>query len=301
MQWLNYHHLYYFWMVARAGGVRAASEEIGLAQPTISAQIRSLEDALGHRLFDRIGRRLELTSAGRTAFRYANDIFAIGRELQATLNGGAADRRERLRVGIADALPKTLATRVLTPLLSSDDPVHLICFEGKPTDLLTRLAAHELDVVISDEPTGAEANIRAFNHELGESGVSVFAPQGDAERYRGGFPRSLDGAPFTVPTENALLRRMLDYWFARNEITPRIVAEFEDSALLKAFSTTIGAAFAAPSLVKESVASLYGVVEVGELDGLRERFFAISLERKVRNPTVARLLEAAHQDSFRDR
>ena len=298
MQWLNYHHLFYFWTVARTGGVTAASAEIGLAQPTISAQIRSLEEAIGHRLFDRIGRRLEMTETGRTVYRYADDIFSLGKELRDTLDGGVADRREKLRVGVADVLPKMVATRVLTPLLSGDDETHLICYEGKPVELLARLSSHELDLVLSDAPVGAEANIRAFNHELGECGVSVFAPKRSARRYSKDFPASLDGAPFVAPTDNTSLRRMLDYWFARQRIRPHILAEFEDSALLKAFSQSTNAVFAAPSLVKQSISNLYGVAEVGQPEGVRERFFAISLERKVRNPAVAKLLEAAHERIF---
>ncbi len=295
MQWLNYHHLFYFWTVARTGGVTAASEEIGLAQPTISAQVRRLEESLGRRLFDRIGRRLELTETGRVVYRYANDIFSLGRELQDTLRGGSADTREKLRVGVADVLPKMVATRVLTPLSGGERGVHLVCYEGKPTELLARLGAHELDLVLSDAPIGAETNIRAFNHELGECGVSVFAPKRQAQRYRRRFPESLDGAPFAAPTDNTSLRRMLDYWFTRKGVRPRIVAEFEDSALLKAFSQSTGVVFAAPDLVRESIAKLYGVAEAGSLDGVRERFFAISLERRVRNPAVALLLEVAHE------
>jgi len=298
MQWLNYQHLFYFWTVARTGGVTAASEEIGLAQPTISTQIRILEDSLGHRLFDRIGRRLELTETGRTVYRYASDIFSLGRELQQTLDGSAPDHRERLRVGVADALPKMIATRVLLPLLEGENEVHLICYEGKPTELLARLSSHELDLVLSDSPVGPEASVRAFNHELGECGVSVFAPKKEARRYKRDFPASLDGARFALPTNNTTLRRMLEYWFTRRRIRPRIVGEFEDSALLKAFSQSAGALFAAPSVVKEWITQLYGVAEVGAAEGVRERFFAISLERKVRNPAAARLLEAAHEDTF---
>ena len=298
MEWLNYHHLFYFWTVARAGGVTAASQEIGLAQPTISAQIRTLEEALGRRLFDRVGRRLELTETGRTVYRYANDIFSLGRELQATLAGGPADLREKLRVGVADVLPKMVATRVLAPLLSGEQEVHLICYEGKPGELLARLSSHELDLVLSDAPVGADTNIRAFNHELGECGVSVFAPKKLARRYKRRFPASLDGAPFIVPTDNTVLRRMLDYWFSQRRIRPRILAELEDSALLKAFSQSTGAAFAAPALVSGWISDLYGVAEIGSLEGVRERFFAISLERTVRNPSVARLVEAAHGSIF---
>ncbi|MDA0204704.1 MAG: transcriptional activator NhaR [Acidobacteria bacterium] len=298
MQWLNYHHLFYFWTIARAGGVTAASEELGLAQPTLSAQLRSLEEFLGQQLFVRIGRRLELTEAGRTVYRYSNDIFSLGREMLTTLEGGPSDRRQRLRVGVADVLPKMVVTRVLRPLLSGEEDVHLICYEGKPAELLARLASHEIDIVLSDAPAGPEHNVRAFNHDLGTCGVSVFAPKKSARHYRKGFPDSLDGAPFVMPTENTALRRMLDHWFARRQIHPRVLAEFEDSALLKAFTQTTPALFAAPSVIKESIADLYGAVDIGSAEGVRERFFAISLERRVRNPAVMRLVEAAHEKLF---
>lgn len=300
MQWLNYHHLFYFWTVARTGSVTAASKEIGLAQPTISAQIRSLEENLGQRLFNRVGRRLELSDVGRVVYRYAGDIFLLGGELQRTLSGGDADRRERLRIGVADVLPKMVATRVLLPLLEMADEVHLICYEGKPSELLARLSSHELDLVLSDAPVGAEAAVRAFNHELGSCGVSVFAPKKAARRYKKDFPQSLDGAPFALPTDNTSLRRMLDYWFEKRGIRPKILAEFEDSALLKAFSHGSGAVFAAPSVIRDSIEQLYGATKVGEVDGVRERFFAISLERKVKNPAAAALLEAAHESAFND-
>lgn len=298
MSWLNYHHLLYFWTVARTGSVTAAADELGLAQPTISAQLRSLEESLGKKLFERIGRRLELTDTGRTVFRYANDIFSLGREMIQTLNGNPGDKRERLRVGVADVLPKVVVSRLLAPLLSTTEDVRLICFEGKPAELLARLSVHELDLVLSDAPVGAEFNIRAFNHELGECGVTLFAPKKQAKKFRDGFPGSLDGAPFVMPTENTALRRMLDYWFARNEIRPHILAEFEDSALMKAFTQLEFALFAAPAVVKDSIANLYGMEEIGVAEDLKERFYAISLERKIRNPAVLKLVESAHHRFF---
>jgi len=298
LSWLNYHHLLYFWTVARTGSVTAAAEELGLAQPTVSAQLRSLEDSLGKKLFERIGRRLELTDTGRTVFRYANDIFSLGREMVQTLEGHPQDQRVRLRVGVADVLPKMVVSSLLAPLLSSTGDVHLICYEGKPAELLARLSVHELDLVLSDAPVGAEFNIRAFNHELGACGVTLFAPRKQAKKFRKDFPQSLDGAPFVMPTENTALRRMLDYWFARNDIRPHVLAEFEDSALMKAFTRLEFALFAAPSAVKDSIAELYGMEEIGIAQGLKERFYAISLERKVRNPAVIRLVESAHDRLF---
>ena len=298
MRFLNYHHLLYFWTIARSGSVTSAAEELGLAQPTLSAQLKSLEESLGHRLFERVGRRLELTPRGHTVYRYADDIFSLGREMLHTLDGRPADNRERLRVGVADVLPKMIVTQVLAPLLSGDSDVHLICYEGKPPELLARLSIHELDLVLSDAPVGNEVNIRAFNHELGECGVSLFAPKNRAARYRKNFPDGLDGAPFVLPTENTSLRRMLDFWFSRRDIRPLVVAEFEDSALMKAFTQLNFALFAAPAAVAKSISALYGVAEIGTPPDLRERFYAISLERRVRNPAVLRLLDAAHHGLF---
>lgn len=295
---LNYHHLLYFWTVARTGSVTAAAEELGLAQPTVSAQLRRLEQAVGARLFDQVGRNLELTEAGRTAYRYANDIFSLGSEMLQTLDGRPTGARQRLRVGVADALPKTVAARVLSPLASGADPVHLLCYEGKPGELLGRLSMHELDVVLSDGPVGSDVSVRAFNHQLGECGVSIFAPRGIAARYRKDFPASLDGAPFILPTSNTSLRGMLDYWLSRREIRPSTVAEFEDSALMKAFCQYHNALFAAPAVVRREIVDRYDVEEIGTVEGARERFFAISLERKVRHPGVLALLDAAHEDLF---
>ena len=300
MQWLNYHHLLYFWTVARAGGVTQAAKELGLAQPTISAQLRSLEDALGSRLFQRVGRRLELTEAGRLVYRYASEIFSLGAEMVQSLDESTSDRRARLRIGVADVLPKMLVTRVLKPSMTAGEDVHLICFEGKPSELLARLMTHEIDVVLSDAPVGPEVGVKAFNHQMGESAISIFAPVQQAARYRKDFPHRLDGAPFALPTENTSVRRMLDFWFSRNGVRPRIVAEFEDSALLKAFAERSSTLFAAPSIIAKSIRAHYHAAEVGEAEGVRERFYAISLERRVRNPVVLHLLEAAQEHIFID-
>jgi LysR family transcriptional activator of nhaA len=295
---LNYHHLLYFYTVSKEGSVTAAAEALGVAQPTVSTQLQQFEQALGHPLFQRIGRGLELTVTGRIVQRYANDIFSIGDEMLDTLEGRPVSGRARLRVGVADVLPKIAVARVLEPLLVGEQAAHLICYEGKPVDLLAKLSVRELDLVLSDSPVGADQSIRAFNHLLGECSVTVFASQETSTAYRREFPQSLDGARFVLPTTNTVLRRMLDDWFARREIHPQVIAEIEDSALVKAFAQVTGALFAAPSLMADQVAALYGAVPVGEIQEIQARFYAISLERKVKHPVVRALLEASQKGIF---
>ena len=293
MRRLNYHHLYDFWAFAQEGSVTAACERLGVAQPTVSAQLRSLERSIGQPLLEHVGRNLEMTEAGRTVYRYANDIFALGDELLSTLEGRPSDARLRLRVGVADVLPKLVVARLLEPLQQGAVAIHMVCFEGKPSELLAKLSVHQLDVVLSDTPISPEIRVRAFNHLMGECDVAIFAPRDQAARYAAEFPRSLDAAPFVVPTDNTSLRRELDYWFLAQGVKPRIVAEFEDSALLKAFAPHAGALFAAPSVIAAEVESAYPVECVGRIESIRERFYAISLERKVKHPAVATLLESA--------
>ena len=298
MRKLNYHHLFYFYAIAKTGAITEAAEQLGVAQPTVSAQLRQFERDLGVQLFQRIGRGLELTETGRVIQRYANDIFSIGDEMINTLEGRPASGRPRLRVGVADVLPKMVVARVLEPLLVGPEAVHLLCYEGKPVDLLAKLAVHELDLVLSDAPVGTDQNIRAFSHLLGECSVTVFAPQESSEAYRREFPQALDAAPFVLPTDNTALRRMLDDWFSRQEIHPQVLAEIEDSALIKAFAQVRGTLFVAPTLMVDQVATLYGFAPVGEIQEIQSRFYAISLERKVKHPAVKALLEASQEDIF---
>ncbi len=299
MEWINYHHLLYFWMVAREGTVTAASQKLSLAQPTISAQLRSLEEALGEPLFKRSGRNLVLTDTGRLVYLYADEIFSLGRELMDALrNRPGSGRPLRLKVGVADALPKLAVYRLLAPALNLNESVRLACYEGKPTDLLAKLSIHELDLVLADTPIGPDVNVRAFNHLLGECGVSVFATPELARRHEENFPASLDGAPFLLPTPNTALRRALDQWFDTHGIQPVTIAEFEDGALLKAFGDSGAGLFAIPSLIDAQVEQHYGTVRLGPLPGVKERFFAISLERKVKHPAVVALTESARRDLF---
>jgi LysR family transcriptional activator of nhaA len=298
MTWLNYHHLLYFWTVARAGSVTVACEQLRLAQPTVSAQIRTLERNLGHKLFRRLGRNLTLTETGVTVYNYANEIFSLGQELMDTVEGRPTGAPVRLRVGIADVLPKLLVYRFLEPALRGSAQLRVICYEGKPTPLLGQLSVHQLDLVLSDAPMGPEMKLRAFNHLLGECGVSIFAPKAEARRYRKTFPRSIDGAPFLMPAENTSLRRLLDHWFATNGLRPRVVAESEGGALLKVFAQEGLGLFAAPAVIEEHIEKQHGVRQIGRLETIRERFYAISPERHVKHPGVAAVVEAAHREVF---
>ncbi|MCB9867756.1 MAG: transcriptional activator NhaR [Phycisphaerales bacterium] len=298
MDWLNYHHLLYFWTVARAGSVADACTRLNLAQPTISAQIRTLEQSLGVTLFDRSRRRMELTEAGRIVYRYADDIFTLGRELLDTVQGRPTGRPLRFHVGIADVVPKLIAYRLLTPALAADRGVQVVCVEGKPDQLLAQLSIHELDVVLSDAPIGAAVSIRGFNHLLGECAVAVFAAPALARRVRRNFPQAADDLPWLLPTAGTVLRRALDHWFDTRGVQPRIAGEFEDSALAKVFGQEGLGLFAAPAVIAREVCAQYRVREVGRIAAIREQFYAISMERKVRHPGVLAVTETARLDLF---
>ena len=298
MEWLNYHHLLYFWTVARHGGVSAASDELRLAQPTVSGQLRMLEDALGEKLFHRVGRRMVLTDMGRTVFRYADEIFTLGRELIDVVKGRPTGRPVRLVVGVADAVSKLIAYRLLQPALQLPEPVRIVCREDRPERLLAELSVHGLDLVLSDAPVGPAIKVRAFNHLLGECGVGFFAAPGLAKRLAGRFPGSLHGAPMLLPTETTALRRALDQWFDAQGIRPQVVSEFEDSALLKVFGQQGLGVFPAPSAIDAEVRRQYGVRLVGTTTAVRERFYAISVERRLKNPAVVAICDAARETLF---
>lgn len=298
MDWLNYHHLLYFWVVAKEGTIAAACKELNLAQPTISAQLRTLERSLGEKLFTRVGRNLALTETGRVVYRYADEIFSLGRDLLDTVKGRPTGRPLRFNVGVADVLPKLVAYRLLEPALHLPEQVQLVCHEGSPPELLTRLAVYELDLVLSDSPIGPDVKVRAFNHLLGECGVSIFGTNDLAAKYRRRFPKSLDGAPFIIPTANTALRRALEHWFDSEDIRPSVFGEFEDSALLKVFGQAGVGLFAAPTVIEKEVQRQYSVKVVGRVESVRERFYAISVEKKVKHPAVLAIADEARQKLF---
>jgi len=298
MEWLNYHHLLYFWLVAREGGLAPASVRLRLAQSTVSGQIRAFEEAIGEKVFERSGRRLALTEIGRVAYRYADEIFSLGQELQEALKGHTVGGPSRLVVGIADVVPKLVSRKLLEPALHLAEPVRLVCREDKPERLLAELAVHDLDVLISDAPVPPSARIRAFSHLLGECGLVFLGTSKLAASLCGAFPKSLDGAPVLLPTDNTVLRRALDQWFTKIGGRPNVVAEFEDSALLKVFGQTGQGIFPVPSVISKEVQRQYGVRLVGRTNDVRERFYAISVERRLKHPAVIAISEAAKLKVF---
>lgn len=298
MEWLNYHHLLYFWTVAREGSIARATKTLRLAQPTISGQIRQLERQLDHQLFQRRGRNLVLTDVGQVVFRYADEIFGIGRELMDVLRSRPTGRPLRLTVGISDGVPKLVAHRLLEPAFALGDPLQLVCREGRRERLLAELALHELDVVVSDAPVPPQIGVRGFSHLLGECGVTVFAAPALARRHRRGFPHSLDGAPMLLPTDDNVLRRSLDQWLEGQGIRPRVAGEFEDSALLKTFGQAGRGLFLGPSAIEREIARQYGAHVVGRLADVRERFYAISAQRRLEHPAVVAVTHAARGRLF---
>lgn len=295
MDALNYHHLRYFWAAAREGGVTRAAQKLRVSQPSLSAQIRRLEDSLGERLFARSGRTLELTEMGRIAFRYAEEIFGLGREMLDAFEGRPTGRPPKVTVGVANVVPKLIAYRLLEPALRLPEPVQLECLEDHPERLLAELALHRLDVVLSDAPAPAAVRVQAFSHLLGECGVSVFGTKELARAHRRNFPRSLDGAPMLLPSQNTSQRRALQQWFEREGIRPRVVAEFEDSALLKAFGEAGRGLFPAPSAIEREVCRNYGAALVGRLPEIRERFYALTVQRRIRHPAVVAVSKEARR------
>ena len=292
MDWLNYHHLFYFWTVARAGSIARASAELSLAQPTISNQLKTLEGSLGVKLLERQGRRLALTDAGRTILRYADDIFRAGRELQRAARGLPTGQRTRLMAGVVDVIPKRMAALLLQPAVDACPDLILVCREGPLPHLLAALAVHELDVVLADVPASEAVKVKAFNHRLGTCGTSFFAAA-RLSHLRKDFPRSLHGAPALLPAEGTAVRRALDAWLEEHSLAPRVAGEFDDSALMKVFGARGLGFFTAPRALEEEIRTQYGVGVIGRSEDVRQSFYAITVERRLRHPGVVALAEVA--------
>jgi len=301
MEWLNYHHLLYFWTVAKEGSLAGAAKVLRVSQPTLSTQLRALETQLDVELFDRSGRRLRLTDVGRVTFRYADEIFSLGRELLDVVRERPVGRPLRLAVGLTPPVPKLVAYRLLEPALALPGGTELEVYEDRLPELLSRLATHDLDLVIADAPTGAEVSVKAFNHPLGESAVTFFAAKPLAQRLRPGFPRSLDRAPFLMPMRGSMLHRELERWFDRNDVQPQIRGSFDDSALVKVFGQSGVGVFVGPSVIEPEIRRQYDVAVVGRTTEIVERFYAISVERRLKHPGVVAISSAARQDFFEPR
>lgn len=299
MEWLNYHHLFYFWTVVKMGSIHRAAAELRISAPAISTQLKVLEDQLGEKLLVRSGRRLVLTETGRTVFGYAEDIFTLGRELLDVVKSRPVGRPLRFDVGVVDVMPKIVAQALLAPVLRIREPIRIVCREGSSDQLLARLATHELDVVLSDAPMDPTLKIRAYSHLLGECGVIFVAGAKSAPHYRRSFPQSLAGAPMFLPTDNTALRRNLDFWFESKEIRPQVIGEFEDYALLRAFGESGAGVFPMPSIVQNQVHRQQRMRTIGATNEIRTQFYAISSERKLQHPAVIAIRDAAKSELFK--
>ncbi len=298
MRHLNYNHLQYFWTVAREGSIARASESLHLTPQTISGQLKLLDEAVGQPLFNRVGRRLVLSDMGHVVFDYADEIFSVGAELANVVRGNRAVGPKTLTVGIVSSIPKLIAERIVAPALTEEPAVRVRCYEAALEPLLSELAIHRLDLVLSDQPVPTGLNLKAYNHRLGESGMSFFALRRNARRYRNHFPESLADAPMLLPTPHTALRRQLDDWFADLELYPRIVGEFDDSALLKAFGEAGAGVFAAPMAIEEEICRMYRMAVIGRTDDIKERFYAISAERRLSHPSAVLITDTARSDLF---
>jgi LysR family transcriptional activator of nhaA len=298
MSQLNLKHLRYFWVVASEGSITRASEILHLTPQTISGQLRMLEESIGNKLFQKSGRNLVLSDIGQTVFSYADEMFSLENELQDMLEGRPNSQNLTFNVGVAMVVPKLIAYRVLEPVMYMQENVKLICHEAPLVDLLASLSVHKLDLVLADAPISPTLNVKAYNHLLGESGISFFARSEDVKKYRRNFPDSLDGSPMLMPTSSSSLRRALDQWLEREGIKPQIVAEFEDRALMKAFGEAGTGVFTSPTAVEDDVVAKYGVRVIARTDDLQERFYAISAERRIKHPAVATIAEAAKETLF---
>lgn len=295
---LNYHHLLYFWTVAREGSITAACRKLHLAQPTISGQLKKLEARIGGKLYERVGRKLVLTELGQTVYRYADEIFSIGEELSDAIRGRPTGRPVQLHVGVPDVLPKLIVFRLLQSVLSLPEPVQLICHEAAQEQLLTMLAAHELDVVFSDSPAGSFVRVRAFNHPLGECGVGIFGTKQLRRQYGRSFPRSCGDAPFLLPGQGTTLRRSVEQWLYETGIHVRVIAEFDDTALMKVFAEAHIGLVPAPLAIKDDIRQQFDLHLIGVVPKATEQFYAITVERKLRHPAVVAISDAAREELF---
>jgi len=296
---LNYKHLHYFWVVAREGSIVCASKQLHVTPQTISGQLSLLEKQLGASLFTRVGRGLEVTKTGRLALSYAEEIFSLGSELEETLRNRPEQRVLLFRAGVADVVPKSIAHRLLAPALKLPESLRIHCREENLDILLGELAVHRLDIVIADRPMPSNISVRAYNHLLGECGISFFSASKQAGSLAKNFPNSLDDAAMLLPSANTAIRPSLEAWFEKQRIHPRIVAEFDDSALMKAFGQAGSGIFIGPAVIEAEIEQQYGVQCIGKTSEVIERFYAISVERKITHPTVAAIMALAREELFR--
>ena len=298
MRHLNYNHLLYFWTVAKEGSIARASKLLHITPQTISGQLKLLEESVGESLFNRVGRGLTLSETGHVVNQYADEIFSLGAELASRVKDKTASVPMTLNVGIVSSIAKLISYRIIEPALSMCDPIRTICKEGEIENLLGDLAIHQLDIVISDRPIPTGLSVKAYNHPLGSSSISFFCAKDTAKYYSDNFPQSLHEAPVLLPADSSPLRRQLEDWFAMHNIRPKVSAEFDDSALLKAVGAAGNGLFPAPTSISDEIEHMYHSVNVGSVDTLKEDYYAISPERKVRHPAVLQITESARTRLF---
>ncbi len=296
MRHLNYNHLLYFWTVAREGSIAKATESLHLTPQTISGQLKLLEESVGEPLFNRVGRGLVLTETGHMVFQYADEIFTLGAELTSRVKTGRVVVPAVLAVGVVNSIPKLVTSRILQPVLQSEVPIRLVCREGGLEGLLGRLAVHQLDLILSDKSIPSGLSVKAFSHSLGSSEIAFFAKKGTTRQYERNFPQSLDNAPMLLPTMDNPIRRGLDDWFDQQGISPRLVAEFEDSALMKAFGEAGNGVFVAPAAISGEIEQMYRCKRIGGEVTVDEKYYAISPERKLKHPAVLNIIEHARAE-----
>lgn len=296
MRHLNYSHLFYFWTVAREGSIAKASKLLHLTPQTISGQLKLLEDSIGEPLFHRIGRGLVLSESGLVVNQYAEEIFSLGAELASRVRDKSTSNPLTLNVGIVNSIPKLIAYRLLSPVLNMENALRVVCYEGDLEDLLGDLSVHQLDIILSDRPLPRGLGVKAFTHPLIKSSVSFFCHVSQVDNYSGDFPESIRGAPVLLPLPSNPLRRQLDEWFTKNNVVPKVIAEFDDSALLKAFGNAAIGLFPAPDAIFEEIESMYEVKKIGIIPKISESYYALSSERKVTHPAVSVICNTARVD-----
>lgn len=295
---LNYRQLHYFWVVAKTGSIVRASEQLNLTPQTISGQIGLFEQTYGIELFQRVGRQLELTESGRQTLAYAEQMFQIGSELETMLRARPEEQQILFRVGVADVVPKSIVYRLLAPTMELDNVMRISCREDKLERLLADLAIQRLDLVISDSPMPGHLDIKGYSQKLGECGLSFFATPALAQLHDQPFPACLHGAPLLIPGQETVVRSRLLRWLAEQQVQPRIIGEFDDSALMQAFGQSGSGIFVAPSVIADEVCRQYGVQLIGETEAVNESFYAISVERKVKHPGIVAITEGARRELF---
>ncbi len=300
MEWLNYHHVYYFWLVAKEQSVTKAASILKVSQPTVSAQLKNLEDFLGEKLFDRVGKKIFLTDQGKITFRFADEIFSLGKEMLQTLRGQSVSRPVKFSIGIAEVIPKLIVHQLLQPIFALDKNYEIHCFEGAPEKLLMDLSFFNLDLVILDTEAPAMLKNKFHSHLFGSSSISCFAGKKLTQSLKKqAFPKCLNEAPMLLPTKHSTIRQELEAWLFKQKIKAKLVGEFQDTALMKVFGQDSIGFFFGPSVIEKDICRQYKVEVLGRIHSIKEKFFAISAKRKIIHPASLAVTTHAQKKLFR--